>query len=346
VESSTRGAGDADRLSVVLATYQGEEFLAAQLASLVSQARLPDEVVIVDDCSSDATPALLSEFAQRAPFPVDLVLRREHLGTWATFEEGLRRATGDILVICDQDDVWREHKLALLADRMAVQPDALMAFSDARLIDSAGELIGRSRWRVAGFSPRTMRAMSRDPFGPLISHQAVSGCTMAIRAGLLPALLPFPAEVHPALPTMMYDRWISLMAAAAAPAITVPEPLVDYRIHPGQQIGIPALRIRRIVPRAALSGAQFLRSRFEVAQRMEYHLAHLEQIDKRLAAAGLDTPRSRDALSAAEEHLRFRSSLAPHRRSRLGPVLGELRDADGYRRFSLGVSSAVADLAR
>jgi hypothetical protein len=145
---------------------------------------------------------------------------------------------------------------------------------------------------------------------------------------------------------MMYDRWISLVAAAAAPAATVPEPLVDYRIHPGQQIGIPALRVRRIVPRAALTGAQFLRGRFEVAQRMEYHLAHLEQIEKRLMAAQLDTPRSRAALAAADHHLRFRSSLAPKRRARVRPVLDELRAVDGYRRFSLGMSSAVADLAR
>jgi glycosyltransferase involved in cell wall biosynthesis len=190
---SARGSGTADRVSVVLATYQGEEFLAAQLASLVSQARLPDEVVIIDDCSSDATAEILRSFVQRAPFPVDLVLRGEHLGTWATFEEGLRRATGDLLVICDQDDVWREHKLAVLADRMAANPDALMAFSDARLIDAAGNLIGHSRWRVAGFSPRQMRAVALDPFGPLISHQAVSGCTMAIRAELLPPSCPSPS---------------------------------------------------------------------------------------------------------------------------------------------------------
>lgn len=331
---------------MVLATFNGQQFVAAQLASLVAQARLPDEVVIIDDASTDRTPDLLRDFAASAPFPVDLLLRQEHLGTWVTFEEGLRRASGDIVVICDQDDIWREHKLAVLAARMAGQPDALMAFSDARLIASDDRLIGRSRWRVAGFSPRQIRAVAADPFGPLLSHQAVSGCTMAIRSELLPALLPFPADIHPALPTMMYDRWISLVAAACAPVATISETLVDYRIHPGQQIGIPALRVRRLLPRGALYGAQFVRSHIDMAQRMAYHLAHLEEIEKRLVVARLDTPASGAALDAAKRHLQFRVSLNGRRAPRVAPVMGELRRRNGYRRFSLGVASALADLAR
>lgn len=334
------------RVSVILATFNGEQYLGAQLESLRQQARLPDEVVVVDDASSDATPDILRAFAADAPFPVVLVLRQEHLGTWITFEEGLRRATGDLLVICDQDDIWREHKLAVLAARMEHNPAAMMGFSDARLISAGGELIGRSRWRVAGFSPRQARAVALDSLGPLLSHQAVSGCTMVIRSELLPALLPFPVDVHPALTTMMYDRWISLLAAAAAPVVTISEALVDYRIHPGQQIGIPALRVRRVLPRGALYGAQFLRSHIDISQRMAYHLAHLEEIEKRLVVAGLETERSRAALDAAKAHLQFRGSLSQHRGRRIGPVLDELRRVNGYRRFSLGVASAVADLTR
>ena len=344
--SPTSDLGSGERLSVVLATYNGSRYLPAQLASLVAQARLPDEVVIVDDCSSDDTPTLLREFVATAPFPVDLVLRRERLGTCHTFEEGMRRATGDLLVICDQDDRWREHKLAVFAERMAHRPDALMGFSDARLISSDGRPIGRSRWRVAGFSPRRARAVASDPFGVLLSHQAVSGCTMAVRSELLPALFPFPADIHPALPVMMYDRWISLVAAAAAPVVTVPETLVDYRIHPEQQIGIPALRIRRVLPRTALHGAQLLRGRVESGQRMGYHLAHLAEIEKRLVVAGMASERSSAVLTAAEDHLRFRGALAVARRARLRGVIGELRREDGYRRFSLGLASAMADLAR
>ncbi len=335
-----------ERVSVVLATFFGEQYLAEQLTTLSLQTRVPDEVVVVDDGSTDRTTQLLRRFRDSSPFPVELVLRSEHLGTWSTFEEGLRRATGDILVICDQDDRWHHRKLEVLTQRLAAQPEALMAFSDARLIDAHGRTIGRSRWRVAGFSPRTSKAVALDPFGPLLSRQAVSGCTMAVRAELLAALLPFPSGIHPGLPVMMYDRWMSLAAAAAGPVITVPEKLVDYRIHPDQQIGIPALRIRRVAPRSALQAAQFLHGRLEIQRRMDYHLAHLEEIEKRLVVTGLASDASDARLESAKRHLAFRSALDPRRRARVRAVRQELQSEDGYRRFSLGVASALADLTR
>lgn len=335
-----------DRVSIALATYNGEDFLREQLASLEAQSQAPDELVIVDDASTDGTPQLLQAFADASTIPVTLVLRDEHLGTWATFEEALSACTGDIILICDQDDRWHRDKVAIMAARMAENPDALMAFSDAFLIDSQGRTIGRSRWRVAGLSPRVARRVAVDALGPLFSHQAVSGCALALRAELLPAMLPFPGDIHPALPVMMYDRWISLVASASAPVVAVPEKLVGYRIHPGQQIGIPALAVRRLAPRLALHGAQFLHPRAEVAGRLDYHVSHLEEIEKRLAVSGLRTEATDARLDAAETHLRFRASLAGRRRSRVRGVAHEVRQANGYRRFSLGVASALADVAR
>lgn len=344
--STRSSATEPVRVSVVLATYNGERFLAEQLDSLVAQSRLPDEVIVVDDGSADATPEILRRFAADAPFEVDLLLRTTHLGTWATFEEGMRRATGDVLVICDQDDRWREHKLAVLVGRLELRPDALLAFSDADLINAEGRLIGRSRWRVAGFPPRQVQRFTTDPLGSLLARQAVSGCTLALRAELLGALLPFPGDIHPGLPVMMYDRWISLLAAAAGAVVTVPEKLVEYRIHRFQQIGIPALRIRKFVPRLALVGAQFIHPRDEVVRRLDYHLAHLEEIGKRLDAAALTTPAAAASLDAASRHLRVRIGLDPLRRRRVAPVVRELVRRDSYRRFSLGAASALADAVR
>ncbi len=74
-----------ERVSVVMATFNGEEFLMEQLASIARQSRCPDDMIVVDDASTDATATILRDFADAAPFPVELVVRSSHLGTSATF---------------------------------------------------------------------------------------------------------------------------------------------------------------------------------------------------------------------------------------------------------------------
>lgn len=336
-----------ERVSVVLATHNGERFLAEQLDSLAAQTRTPDELVAVDDCSTDRTVEMLRSFARTAPFPVEVVEQTEHAGTCDTFGEGLRRATGTILAICDQDDRWAPEKIAIMSERMAARPEALLAFSDAVLVDSDGRQVSRSRWRLAGFGPREWAAMDHDAFGEMMKRQIVSGCTAAIRSEILPALLPFPSGLHNALPQMMYDRWISLLAAAAGPVLTVPERLVDYRIHPSQQIGIPALQLRRAFPRPALRLGQFVAPRVEKAGRFAYQQAHLEEIQKRLEASGLASGAAELRLRLAGEHLRVRETLDESSMlRRVMPVCRQCLDADGYRRFSMGYAAALSDIAR
>src|SRR5262249_55086311 len=155
------------------------------------------------------------------------------------------------------------------------------------LIDSHGGRLNRSRWHVAGFGPRQATAMARDPFGQMLARQIVAGCTSAIRAELVPALIPCPVGLHSTMPDLVYDRWMSLLAAAAAPVVPVPEQLIDYRIHKSQQIGIPKFPIRRLMPRAVLHGGQLVPPRAEMQHRVQQTLAHIEEIEKRLASAGL-----------------------------------------------------------
>lgn len=333
-------------VSVVLATYNGAQYLDEQLETLNHQTRLPDELVVVDDASTDRTVEILESFARRARFPVEVVAQREHAGTCATFEEALRLSRGEILLICDQDDRWMPEKVAVMTERMAAQPEALLAFSDAVLVDSTGDLLSRSRWRVSGFGPREWELMARDPLGQLLARQVVSGCTAAIRRSLVDVLLPFPEGLHPALPDMMYDRWMSLVAAAAAPVVTIPERLVEYRIHPGQQIGIPGLPLRRIVPKTTLRIGQFRAGGAERVGRSQYHEAHVQEIAKRLESTGIDSGDSLLRLRLAREHLSTRGSLEPSRVRRSSKVWRHYLDDDGYRRFALGLATAVADWMR
>ncbi|MFN8050242.1 MAG: glycosyltransferase family 2 protein [Acidimicrobiales bacterium] len=338
-----RGTG---RVSVVLATFNGERYLQQQLDSLRQQWRTPDELIVVDDGSTDRTLQLVRRFAEQAPFRVVVMDRPQHRGTNETFGEAISLATGDVIVTCDQDDRWYPDKISLLVESLEAQPDAFIAFSDAGLIDAEGRSIGRSRWRVAGFSPIEQAAMSRDPLGQMLARRVMSGCTAAIRAELVPAVLPVPKPMHPSLNEIMYDHWISLVAAAAGPIVMVPRQLVDYRIHPSQQIGIPGLTVRRWAPRTSLRLAQFRASRYEIDRRMEFDSLHLEEIRQRLAMTGLGSEATERVLDMANRHLRSRQALPEDRIRRVADVMSELRHEHGYRRFALGAATAFADLTR
>lgn len=335
-----------ERVSVVMATFNGEEFLMEQLASIARQSRCPDDMIVVDDASTDATATILRDFADAAPFPVEVVVRSSHLGTSATFEEAMRRATGDILLICDQDDHWHPDKIATMVDRLQANPGALLAFSDSRLVGPTNRQIDRSRWRIAGFTPSEWRSMRDDAFGQMVFRQVVAGCTAAIRSDLLTAALPFPGALQEVAGPIIYDRWLSLVAAAAGPVVLVPEQLIDYRIHEGQQVGIPALRWRRVAPKAVLHLAQLVISTAERNRRNEYLDLHLAEIDKRLTLSGLATDASDRRLALAEEHVRRRIELTAERRNRIRRVIREFHHQDGYRRFSFGLATAVADALR
>jgi len=101
-------------LSIALATYNGERYIGEQLDSILRQTRLPDELVVFDDASVDATQAIVLDFARHAPFPVRFQVNSVRLGSTRNFEMAIRACGGDIIFLCDQDDVWYPDKIALI----------------------------------------------------------------------------------------------------------------------------------------------------------------------------------------------------------------------------------------
>jgi len=107
------------RISAIIPVYNGARFLADAVSSVQGQTRPADEVIIVDDGSTDETPAVIAGFgaAVRA-------LRQENAGPAAARNAGLREATGDAIAFLDHDDLWPAERLALMADAFAADPAA------------------------------------------------------------------------------------------------------------------------------------------------------------------------------------------------------------------------------
>src|SRR4051812_40446835 len=99
------------KLGVALCTYNGERYLSEQLDSIFAQERLPDEVLVQDDGSSDRTLAILDAYAAKAPFTFKVVRNPQNLGFVRNFEHAIGRCSGDVIATSDQDDYWRPDKL-------------------------------------------------------------------------------------------------------------------------------------------------------------------------------------------------------------------------------------------
>ena len=128
-------------VSVAMATYNGQKFIREQLDSLAAQQRLPSELIITDDASSDKTVVIAEQFAKTAPFPVHVHGHDNRLGYRANFMRAASLCTSDVIAFCDQDDVWSPQKLALCIEPFQ-DPAVLLAHHNAEVVTEAGERLG------------------------------------------------------------------------------------------------------------------------------------------------------------------------------------------------------------
>jgi len=224
------------KLSVALCTYNGEKFLRQQLDSIAGQALLPDELVVCDDRSRDSTVSILEEFSKQAPFPVHIFQNETNLGSTKNFERAISLCNGEIIALCDQDDVWKTHKLQRITDEFRVHPEAGYVFSDAELVNAQRQSLGKRLWDSIGFHKEIRHNFVGDKQLRCFAKQhIVTGATMAFRASVGQMAMPFPT-----IGNFIHDGWIALVASAMGSyGVPIEEPLIEYRQHSRQQIGAP-----------------------------------------------------------------------------------------------------------
>ena len=220
----------ADTISVALCTYNGARFLEEQLASLQAQERCPDELVVCDDRSTDKTVPLLEAFARAASFPVRIHVNPVNLGSTMNFDRAMRLCAGNLIAFCDQDDVWHSTRLSACAGAFRDDPRLGLVFSNGELIDEMGTpLPGRLSDKFT-FGPAIRERIHHGDMLPLIRYRFVTGATVMFRAHLREYICPAAGE-------WLHDGWIAACASCLANIGFLDEPLIQYRIHPQQQVG-------------------------------------------------------------------------------------------------------------
>lgn len=224
-------------LSVALCTWNGARWLRPMLESLAGQERLPDELVVQDDRSTDDTVDVLRAFATEAPFEVRIDVNDEHLGSTANFARAIEQARGRFIALADQDDIWYPAKLRRLTDELTEDPTLTLVFSDADLIGEDGRRLPGRLWdtRLVGPLLRRHPVVSNELFA---RRALTTGCTVVVRRRVAEAALPFPPELEHADAPMRHDRWLTLVAASVGTVKALPEPLLAFRVHPEQETGV------------------------------------------------------------------------------------------------------------
>lgn len=311
-------------ISVALCTRNGAHFLGAQLDSLLAQTRLPGELVVCDDASGDASVAVVEAFAMRAPFPVRLRRNDKRLGIGANFEQAIRLCEGDIVALCDQDDVWMPDKLARLTELFAA--GAEWACCDAEVVDGSLVPLGYTLWQRVNFDRRERGLAGQGRwFQVLLKHYVVAGATLAFKAALRERLLPIPPDWH-------YDAWLAVVLAATARGEFIDAPLQRYRQHGSNALGG--------VRRGLLSEA---RAAFALNREAYYREEIARWVGLMERLAGKVPAEIEAGLAAKLDHLRRRAALPASRLARLPAVAAETVRG-GYARYARNWGSMALDL--
>ena len=298
-----------------MCTYNGERYVIEQLTSIAKQDRLPDELIVVDDGSHDATVKLVRQFAESVPFSVKLYENQQNVGSTKSFERAVEACTGDIIVFADQDDVWREDRLSKTEAYFLENPSMDAVFSDAELIDENSVPQGRRIWEEVQFTPEAKsRWRQGEAYQMLYFSYVVTGATLAIRRSILPLITPFPTHV----PVLIHDAWIALILALQDKIGFIDDCLISYRQHTQQQVGFKPARTKVT-----------LRDRFTRGRdgKMVYveHLANRYHQLYTLLNSRTDIDKRKIVLlKRMQDHLAHRTTLSTGRMGRIVPVLREV----------------------
>lgn len=204
-------------VSIAMATYNGERFLRIQLDSLLTQTYENFEIVVTDDGSTDGTQAILDEYAKKNP-RIKWQKSTRDRGFINNFSEAISLCKGEIIFLCDQDDIWYPEKLAkhVVCYR---DPSVAWAYNEVRLVNDAGVSQGYMTDTFPEYYGKERRWILNYVWG-----SCILGCATSYRASLVHNVLP------PDRHASAHDSWIQLAIWPAKPFV-IQEVLQDYRMH-------------------------------------------------------------------------------------------------------------------
>ncbi|MBQ2774594.1 MAG: glycosyltransferase family 2 protein [Clostridia bacterium] len=229
------------KISVAMAAYNGEKYIGEQIESILPQLREGDELIVSDDNPAGKTRSIV-EFYTAYDNRVKYV-EGEGKGVCKNFENAINHCSGDVIFLCDQDDVWLDGKVQKVLN--VIEAGADVVLHDAQVTDGELNVTSPSFFALNGSKPGFVKNLVKNSY---------MGCCMAFKAEFKNIFMPFPENLP------MHDWWIGLNAELRGKVAFLHEPLIKHRCHGGNVTGGETTAVQKLLWRLQMT-ADIIRSK-------------------------------------------------------------------------------------
>jgi glycosyltransferase involved in cell wall biosynthesis len=235
-------------ITILMAVYNGEKYLSDQIESILAQTVKEWKLVIQDDCSTDATPVIAMNYAEKYPNKIFFLRRSTPSGSAkSNFFSMIKYADTEYMMTCDQDDIWLPHKIEITLNKFTEIEEKvgsnipILIHTDLKVVDKDLNILSESLFRYQNLN------RNNDKLNSLLVQNIVTGCTLMVNRALVNRVQTEPDNA------IMHDWWFALTAAAFGYIVFVDEPTVLYRQHSSNEVGAKKVNSLSYIVRKAAS---------------------------------------------------------------------------------------------
>lgn len=218
-----------EKIDILLATYNGEKYVAEQIDSILNQSYKNINLIISDDCSSDSTPEMLKEYENKDS-RVKVYIQNNNLGVVKNIEFLLNKVESPYYMLADQDDYWLPEKVEKSLETLK-NNDADLVFGDLEVVDEKLNTMYKSFNDYMLLTRKINKYINSYKVNYL--YNCVTGCTILAKKETIEKVLPLPTNSK----RLIHDHWIGIMVSLNGKLAYMPETYIKYRQHGNNQVG-------------------------------------------------------------------------------------------------------------
>lgn len=206
------------KISVCMATYNGEKYIKEQIESILKNLNAEDEVIIVDDKSKDKTVSIIESYNDRR---IVLIKNEKNLGVNKSFEIGINSCKNEYIFLADQDDIWIDGRVNKMIESLMKNQKSIVA-GNQEFIDSFGKKINYS---ILDLDMNDSEKKMKNIYRIFIGNAYYTGCAMAFKKDIKSKILPFPNYIE------SHDLWIAKIGILENTIFHLQDKVLKRRIH-------------------------------------------------------------------------------------------------------------------